>query len=288
MTKLKLRYLILTIQILSTDIENKISNFQETIRIHLKKTSMKTSIKISIGIIIVLSFAIGLVVGRIVKNKPVDKLDLAGTIGKISTDRNSKIVSSDINLRSELQSNNLMMNQYQQYYSFQYSSINNLKVDIEEALEASSSSIDFSELNHNIIESITDFKNILDTNSKEILKLITALQNMSGSNQENLGVLINNAGNALAQINYKEIIVVDFLDAIESFLIKNNYENYPGLISTFDVLLDHQIKRSKTTGNKPMLKYLENKFPNKVKTKDIDSSNESEIALEVINHGLYY
>ncbi len=249
---------------------------------------MKTSSKITIGIIITLSFAIGLLIGSIVRNKPLSKMDLVGTIGKINTNRNSKIASNDINLRSELQSNNLMMNQYQQYYSFQYQSISELKLDISEALVASSSSIEFHELNQNIIETLSDFKNILDKNSKEIFKLVTALQNLSGSNQQNLGVLINNAGNALAQINYKEIVVVDFLDAIESFLIKNNYENYPGLISTYDVLLDHQIRRYKTTGNKPMIKYLENKFPDKIKPEDLNSSNESEIAFEVINHDLNY
>ena len=249
---------------------------------------MKTSLKIIIGIIITLSFAIGLLIGTIVKRQPVNKNDIAGTIGKISTYRDSKIASTDINLRSELQSNNLMMSQYQNYYSFQYTSINELKTDIEEALIACSSSIDFNETNQKIIQSITDFKNILDKNSKEVFKLVTTLQNFSESNQENLGVLINNASNAIAQINYKEIIVVDFLEAIESFLIKNNYENYPGLISTYDVLLDHQIKRSKTTGNKPMIKYLENKFPNKIKPENLNTSIESETAFEVINHGLYY
>lgn len=249
---------------------------------------MKTSSKIFIGIIVVLSFAIGLLIGNIVKNKPLNKMDLAGTIGKISTYRNSKIASNDVNLRSELQSNNLMMNQYQQYYSYQYSSITELKDDIEKALRASSSSIDFNETNHKIIQSLTDFKNTLDKNSKEILKLVTVLQNISGSDQQNLGLLINNAGNAIAQINYKEIIVVDFLEAIESFLIKNNYENYPGLISTYDVLLDHQIKRSRTIGNRPMIKYLENKFPDKIKPEDLESSNESETAYEVINHDLTY
>ncbi|MBP7507476.1 MAG: hypothetical protein KA807_06635 [Prolixibacteraceae bacterium] len=249
---------------------------------------MKTSLKIIIGIIITLSFAIGLLIGTIVKRQPVNKNDIAGTIGKISTYRDSKIASTDINLRSELQSNNLMMSQYQNYYSFQYTSINELKTDIEEALIACSSSIDFNETNQKIIQSITDFKNILDKNSKEVFKLVTTLQNFSESNQENLGVLINNASNAIAQINYKEIIVVDFLEAIESFLIKNNYENYPGLISTYDVLLDHQIKRSKTTGNKPMIKYLENKFPNKINPENLNTSIESETAFEVINHGLYY
>lgn len=251
-------------------------------------TPMKTSLKIIIGIIIALSFAIGLLIGSIVKKQPLSNKDIAGTIGKISTYRDSKIASNDVNLRSELQSNNLMMNQYQHYYSFQYSSINELKADIDEALITSSTSIDFNETNQKIIQSLTDFKNILDKNSKEVFKLVTALQNLSGSNQENLGVLINNAGNALAQINYREVIVVDFLDAIQSFLTKNNYENYPGLISTYDVLLDHQIKRSKMTGNKPMIKYLENKFPNKIKPEDLDPSIESETAFEVINHGLYY
>ncbi len=217
---------------------------------------MNNSKKILIGVVVVISFVVGFIFGKLIDYPKVDKSKLAGTVGRVNNYRNVKVNENDIKLRSELQENKLIQKQYLQYYSFHYTSNLKLANDIDQALNASKLVSEFSSEFKDEIESLTNFNSFLDEARNEILIALSAIKNPSESG-ENIGSLLNNANNAIAQVSFKEKSVTEFVDALSLFFETNKSSNYLELKKAHDALLVNQIRQAVASNNKPMLKFLD-------------------------------
>jgi hypothetical protein len=221
---------------------------------------MKKSGKILVGAIIALAFIIGYFVGVMVDFPPVEKSKLAGTIGKIDNYRNVKVSEKDINLRSELKNNNQMLGDFQRYYSFHYTNNVEKSAAIDETLESCKGIAEFTGTNQKKIDALDQYNKFITEARKDILIALMALRHLSEeSADQSIGIPLNNANNAIAQMSYRGTAVLDMVEALDDFLSERPSGSFPALAKAHDDLLLSQIRTSVATNDKLMLKYLDKK-----------------------------
>ncbi len=221
---------------------------------------MKKSGKILIGVIIALTFIIGYFVGVLVDFPPVEKAKLSGTIGKIDNYRNVKVSEKDINLRSELKNNNQMLGDFQRYYSFHYTNNVEKSAAIDETLESCKGVAEFTGTNQKKIDALDQYNKFITEARKDILIALMALRHLSeGSGDQSIGIPLNNANNAIAQISYRGTAVLDMVEALDDFLSERPSGSFPALAKAHDDLLLSQIRTSVATNDKLTLKFLDKK-----------------------------
>lgn len=259
---------------------NKLNNSTKHLKTHLlyaenqiiKSHIMKKSSKFLIGVVIVLSFILGYFLGLTIDYPKTDNSKMAGTIGRMNNYRNVKVTENDVKLRSELQSNPALLKGYQQYFAFHYSNSAKLYDDIGFAIQTSESITDFKETYSSEIEKISVYKMNLEQARLDILLALTALQKLSDADDNNIGLLINNANIAIAQSKYKQEDLTSFIEAIETFLNSNASGDFADLKKVHDLLAMNEIILAAATNDKPMLKYLDKK--------ELFSSSEKLAALD--------
>jgi hypothetical protein len=220
---------------------------------------MKSSTKVLIGVIIALGIIIGFFIGISVDYPKTDKSELAGTIGKMSNYRNVKVTDNDIQLRSDLLSNQMLLKSYRQFYTFHYTSCVKFCDDINFAIKAAENAPQFREDYTMEIENVKQFQQTLEQARKDLLLAVTSLQQLSDVNENNLTQIINNANIAVAQIKYKENCLLTFVESIEKFIGGNNPYEFSELIKAHDLFALNQLIIAAVTNDKPMLKAYNNK-----------------------------
>jgi hypothetical protein len=221
---------------------------------------MKKSGKLLTGVLIVLGLIIGFFIGVLINWPPTDESRLSGTIGKVDNYRNVKVSENDINLRSELMNNKQMLSDFQRYYSFHYT--NNVQKGeiITESLAGFRNVEEFAAPNQEKINALDQYNKFVSEARKDILIALMALRKIAdGSGEQSIGVPLNNANNAVAQISYKGKAILDIVEALDDFLTERKSGSFPELTRAHDRLLLCQVQTSVATNDKLMMKYLDKK-----------------------------
>ncbi len=221
---------------------------------------MKKSGNLLTGVLIALGLIVGFFIGILVNWPPTDESKLSGTIGKADNYRNVKVSENDINLRSELMNNKQMLSDFQRYYSFHYT--NNVQKGeiITESLAAFRNVEEFAGSNQEKINNLDQFNKFVYEARKDILIALMALRKIAdGSGEQSIGVPLNNANNAVAQISYKGKAILDIVEALDDFLAERKSDSFPELTKAHDRLLLCQVQTSVATNDKLMMKYLDKK-----------------------------
>jgi hypothetical protein len=249
---------------------------------------MKSSTKIVIGVIIAISFILGFFIGITIDYPKTNNSELAGTIGKMSNYRNVKVTDNDIELRSELLTNDALLKNYRQFFAFHYTACVKLCDDIDFAIQSSEDIPQFREDFSMEIENVKQFRQTLEQARKDILLAITALQQLTGSNEKNISEVINNANIAVAQIKYKQDNLLAFVESIERFLSENNSEQFSDLVKAHDQLALNQLIIASATNDKPMMKVYNHKqlLTSKEELKTVASNEQIKTALQNDFNGL--
>ncbi|MDA3927696.1 MAG: hypothetical protein PF541_01970, partial [Prolixibacteraceae bacterium] len=190
---------------------------------------MKKSTNLFIALAIVIGLIIGFLVGVSVDFPNPQNAELSGTIGRINNYRNVKINESDIKLRSELQSNELILKSYLRYLSFHYASSAKLFNEIDKALIAIEAFPVFTEKEADKLLAIQKLQSNLEEARKDILLALSSLQNLSEENEGNIGHLINNANLAIAKVKYLENSLLDFMEITATLLDEPQEQNKQAL-----------------------------------------------------------
>ena len=220
---------------------------------------MKKSSKVLIVTAVVISLIAGFLIGISIDYPKTDSSELAGTIGRLNNYRNVKVTEDDVKLRSELQSNSALLKNYQQYLSFHYTTLVKLDEDIKYSLKTAGTISEFNAGFSSEIEALARYDQTVEQARKDILLTLTCIQQLSATTDNNVGVLINNANIAIAQVKYKQDDVIGFVEAIEAFLKDNNADSFADLKKAHDLLTMNQFLAAFATKDKPMLKYLNKK-----------------------------
>jgi hypothetical protein len=221
---------------------------------------MKKSGNLLTGVLVVLGLIVGFFIGVLINWPPTDESRLSGTIGKVDNYRNVKVSENDINLRSELMNNKQMLSDFQRYYSFHYTNNVHKGEIISESLAAFRNVEEFAGPNQEKINALDQYNKFIAEARKDILIALMALRKIAdGSGEQSIGVPLNNANNAVAQISYKGKAILDIVEALDDFLKERKSGSFPELTKAHDRLLLCQVQTSVATNDKLMMKYLDKK-----------------------------
>lgn len=207
----------------------------------------------------ILALVVGFITGQLVSFPPTHESELAGTVGKLSNYRNVKISENDLLLRNELLGDEELASKLQHYFSLHFLNTADLSEKVTSAVAASRSAGDFSTLYGKQVNDLDQLGPFLAEARKDLLLVLSALEDLPESDQQSIGVLINNAANALAQINFREQKVLGFVEAAGAFLDEKGTVNFPELVRAHDLLLLGQVRSALLSDDNLKLKVLDGK-----------------------------
>ncbi|MDP3461323.1 MAG: hypothetical protein Q8S18_00900 [Bacteroidales bacterium] len=218
--------------------------------------------KVSLTQIIIIAFAslvVGFIIGFATKSEPPSGEDLAGTIGKVDRFRNVKITEDDILLRNELADDTVKRAQYEKYLLYYYYQSLKTTSDVELVLSKTITVEEFDKSYHPYYDALSNFKVYLGTARTDILFALNLI--LSIDDNENVPVIayLNQAQNAIARIRNHDDILMNYMDAIATFIEANPGVQYPALQDAHDILALNIMQSAILSQNKPVLNYLDKK-----------------------------
>ncbi|MCF8358709.1 MAG: hypothetical protein K9H26_08135 [Prolixibacteraceae bacterium] len=218
----------------------------------MKKNSRGLSIAL-----IAMGLIVGFLTGISIDFPKTDTGDLKGTIGKVNKHRNVTITDEDIQLRSELVTDEKKREGYLNYYSFHYNMAAQLSALIDSAIIASEQIDAFMQANQALIKGLKINKKNIENPRAELLLAVLTLQNISEIESAAISTILNNANMAIARLTYNENIITEFTKAAQEYIAKNRDENLQMLIDVHDKMAMLQFAKAVITKDKPMLKYYD-------------------------------
>lgn len=204
-----------------------------------------------------LTLVLGFLGGLLLKYPPADESKLAGSIGKLNNYRNVKISGNDLLLRNELLSDKELAGQLQQYLSLHFLNLADLSEKLNSAVEVSRANTEFGNLCSKELEGLEHLGLYLGEARKDLLLALSALDNLQETDKQQLGLLIFNANNALAQVNFREQKVLDYVEVSGSYLKGKDLALTPDLASAHDLLLLSQLRSALLSQDKLKMKVLD-------------------------------
>lgn len=220
---------------------------------------MKSKTKLLIVLAIVVALIAGFLIGTTVNLSPADKSGLSGTIAKVNNYRNVKVSENDVKLRSELLDNEKLCRQLNRYFTFYYTSNAQMTYQIDKAQKAAATAQGFSERFSKEMNSLAGFNTYLAEARKDYLLVLSALKHLKDTDQQSMGMLLNNASNAVAQTKFRNQAVVDFIGSVIEYFKTEPKTKYPDLLAVHDALMINLIRNSTITGDKMMTRFLDKK-----------------------------
>ncbi|MDR4987505.1 MAG: hypothetical protein RG741_01545 [Bacteroidales bacterium] len=217
---------------------------------------MKTPKILAVVFSIVIGFAIGLMVGLTLTNPGMSLREAAGTIGRIDQYRNVRVTASDIELRNELLSDEHMREAYRNYLAYEYASNIKMGEDIRFAILAGYDASDFRLKNRRTLNGLEDYAEFLDNARLRILEALTVITDLSDKDRVAIRTVLNNAGNALAQTQFRNGVVFDFMLGVERFFDTTPPAQHPELAKAHDQLFANVLMSTMVNDNRPVLEHL--------------------------------
>ncbi len=218
---------------------------------------MKKSKNLLFVLGIVAALIVGFLIGLVVNFPPADDSAISGTIGKVDHYRNIQASEADIELRNELANDTTKLKQLQNYLNFYYVNAVKMAEDIDFAVEEANGVDAFKKANASQIMNLTRYKDFLIPARTNLLMALAACKGVQETDPLLLKDLLNRAHNSVAQINYRDRLVLDFISTLNAFIAENGEDSFPGLEEAHDRLALNQLYTSLITKDKMVLKFLD-------------------------------
>lgn len=220
---------------------------------------MKTKSKLFIVLGVFFALVVGFLIGLSVDYPKVGDNDVAGTITKIKNYRNSQLMKSDIQIQNELTSDTVRLKAVQKLLDFYYLSAVKMANDVQLSLKVTNSTESFKKNHQEQISKLENYEKFLASARIDLLLAISACNKPDKSDSQVLKELLNQANNVIAQMNYKNRIVLEFIDNLVAFVEKNNKEVTQELRNAHDLLLLNELNTALLTADKVLLKSMDKK-----------------------------
>lgn len=205
------------------------------------------------------ALVIGFAIGISVEYPIVNKKDVSGTIGKVNNYRNVNLSDEDIQLRADLLSDKDRQKAYADFYSFHYGTAAELTTTLEVAIKASENLSDFKNVNSTIINNLKQYQKSIGQSRADLLLALNALQSADIIEPADFGAILNNANMAIAQMDYNDETIVNFIDEAGIYLSGKTGTEIALLSKAYNHLLILQATKAIVCNNKPKIKYLDGK-----------------------------
>jgi hypothetical protein len=210
-----------------------------------------------IGIGIVAALVIGFLIGISVESPRLNKRSVSGTIGKVNNYRNTQVSEADILLKDELLTDTAKVKMLRGYFNFYYVGALKMTADVELAVKEATSIEAFQVSNKSLTTSLESYGKFLLLARTDLLMALAACKSVKEANPILLRNTLNQARNVVAQINYRDRVVLDFVDALSTFIKSNEPVQFHGLEKAHDLLMANEVYIAMITKNKAVLKFLD-------------------------------
>ncbi|MEI7831524.1 MAG: hypothetical protein WCI31_17220, partial [Prolixibacteraceae bacterium] len=218
---------------------------------------MSKSRSLIIGIGIIAALVIGFLIGISVDYPRLSKRSVSGTIGKVNNYRNTQVSEADILLKNELAADTAKLKMLRGYFNFYYVSALKMTSDVELAVKEATSVEAFQVINKLLTASVESYGKFLLSARTDLLMALGACKSVREADPIQLRNTLNQGRNVVAQINYRDRVVLDFVDALSTFIKSNKPGQYEGLEKAHDLLMANEVYTALITKNKVVLKFLD-------------------------------
>jgi hypothetical protein len=220
---------------------------------------MKSSVKLLFVFGIIFAVIIGLFIGLSFKIGNVNQSEISGTIAKIKNYRKSQQTVTGVEISNQLLSDTARLKNMQNYLRFYYATTAKMAGDIRFSIDEANASEPFKT---KYIKEIADLVSYEKSLASARLDLLIALRTCSNPGKTDpllLGELINQANNVIARMNFRNRVVLDFIDIVDSYIKDNQTYNLQGLTRSHDLLMYNELYTGLKTRDKLVLKSFDKK-----------------------------
>lgn len=218
---------------------------------------MKKSTNLFITLAAVAGVVVGFLIGIAVNFPKTDQSELAGTIGKVNNYRNTKATEADIELKNDLIADTSLIRSLKNYMNFYYVRAVELKKNIDFAVTTANENEAFKTECRTEITALESYGKFLSTVRKDFLGATLVFQSAEETDPAILRSSIAKANNSIAQMNYRNSAVINFITQLDSFIQEKGTSNYPELNKAHDLLAYNVIGTSILLKDKMLLKFFD-------------------------------
>ena len=218
---------------------------------------MKKSSNLFVVLGIVAALIIGFLIGISVEYPRTNIQALSGTIGKVNNYRKIQISEADIQLKNELVTDTSKLKMLRGYFNFYYVSALKMSFNADMAVKEAVAVGAFQNANKTLIASMESYGKFLLSARTNLMLALSACSSVGDADPIQLRNALNQAKNVVAQINYRDRVVLDFVKALSDFIMLDKAGQYKGLEQAHDLLVTNAIFTAAITKNKVVIKYLD-------------------------------
>lgn len=218
---------------------------------------MKKSGNLIVVFGIIAALVIGFLIGISVDFPKLDNQKLSGTIGKVNNYRNTQVSEADIQLKNELVTDTTKVNMLRGYFNFYYVGALKKSFDVDLAVKEAVAVNTFHNANKTLITSMENYGKFLLSARSDLFAALAACSSVGDADPIQLRNALNQGRNVVAQIDYRNRVVLDYLKALSIFIMSDKEGKYKGMEQAHDLLLANEVFTAAITKNKVVLKYLD-------------------------------
>jgi hypothetical protein len=232
---------------------------------------MKSKRNVITALVIVLTFAVGYLTGLLVEYPKIGRENVSGTIGRVSNYRNIKTTEADIELKNDLVTDKDFQKAMRAYMSFNYSKSIEFAQTIAFAIEQAKAVPALTVLPE-MQESLVKYVQFLEESRKDLLQAVIACQFVDELSPVELRNTMDQANNIIARMNQANALIVELIDQLDEFILKNGSSAYPELNRAHDLLVYNQLGSSIINKDKSLIQYFSKKnlYAKDVQSKPVD------------------
>ncbi|MDX9880998.1 MAG: hypothetical protein RBS73_02965 [Prolixibacteraceae bacterium] len=230
---------------------------------------MKKKNNLLITFVIIAALAIGFLIGISVEYPRLNNSELSGTIGKVSNYRNTKATEADIELKNDLLADSVMRHSVKNFMNFYYVRALELGKNIDFAVAEASKNESFKNTSAPEITALENYGKFLGAARKDLLVAVAACESAKEADPAFLRNAIAQANNIVAQMNYRNSAVLNFITGLDAFIQETGADKNTALNKAHDLLVYNEVASSLVLKDKVVLKFFDKK---KLYSKDLTTS----------------
>ena len=219
---------------------------------------MKSSGQLFFVIGIIFALLIGLFIGLSLKIGKVNQSEISGTLAKINNFKRSKSSLTGIEIQDRLLSDSIRLKNMQNYLRYYYTTSVKMAGDIGFSIGEAKRAEVFKNKYMKEISGLEDYEKSFGSSRIDLLIALRACLNPQKTDPQLLSEFICQAGNVIARINFRNRIVLDFIDILDDYLKDNKFGNLQGLTRAHDLLIYNELNNGLMTSDKLVVNSLNN------------------------------
>ena len=202
---------------------------------------------------------IGLFIGLSFKIGKVSEYEVSGTMAKINNYQKAQSSLTGNEIANQLLSDTVRLRNMQNYMRYYYATSVKMSGDMDFLITEANANEAFRNKYTKEISEFVSYQKSFEPARIYMLIALRACLNPTKTDPKLLSEFVNQASNEIAQINFKNRVILDFIDILDLYIKENKSSNVKGLIKAHDLLMYNQVYNGVMTRDKFMVKSFSSK-----------------------------